>query len=165
MTELEVPTEPEKPSGRRFPLLSLLAPVVIGVVLVAVLHSVIYLAFIALSPVMVLSNYLGDRRHGRSEYKTKLAAYQGAVADFDATLVAAVAGDERSRRSALPDPATVRHVALAPTTRLWERRIDDEDFLRLRVGVADAPGERPSSGQQWNRPARGPPRAHLVRRR
>ncbi|MDQ2729579.1 MAG: FtsK/SpoIIIE domain-containing protein, partial [Actinomycetota bacterium] len=137
VTDLDVPTEPEKPVGRRFPLLSLLAPVVIGAVLVTVLHSLIYLAFIVLAPVMGLSNYLGDRRHGRREYRTKLAAYQRDVAELDANLAAAVAADERARRSALPDPAAITRIATAPTTRLWERRIDDEDFLRVRVGVAD----------------------------
>lgn len=158
VTELEVPSEPEKPSGRRFPLVSLLAPVVIGVALVAVLHSLVYLAFIALSPVMVLSNYLGDRRHGRREYRTKLAEYHRAAAALDTTMAAAVAGDEHSRRTALPDPAAIRRVALAPTTRLWERRIDDDDFLRLRVGVADAPANISLRGDT----ATAPPLARLV---
>ena len=157
-TEIEVPVQPTEPQGLRFPLISLLAPVLIGVALVLLLHQIVYLAFVALSPVMVLSNYLGDRRRGRRDYRTQLAAYQQATATFDATMSAAVAADERLSRVRLPDPAAIRRTATAPTTRLWERRREDNDFLRLRIGLADAPAHIQVKGGAEG----APPLARLV---
>ncbi|MBO0693672.1 MAG: hypothetical protein J2P58_12295, partial [Acidimicrobiaceae bacterium] len=42
-----------------------------------------------------------------------------------------------SRRTAAPDPTELVERALHTSPRLWERRRDDQDFLALRVGLAD----------------------------
>ncbi len=154
--ELEVPTEPSKPPGRRFPLASILAPIAIGLVLVVVLKSLTYAVFIALSPIMVAANYLSDRRSGRREYRAKLADYRRAVAELDAALAASAGADERARRDALPDPAALVRIAQAPTARLWERRPDDADFLSVRVGLTSRP-----AGLRFRGPA--PDRAPVAR--
>ncbi|GAB2966704.1 hypothetical protein GCM10027184_14010 [Saccharothrix stipae] len=48
---------------------------------------------------------------------------------------------ERSARSRDPDPTRLIGVACAPSSRLWERRVTDPDFLRLRLGLHDRPTE------------------------
>ncbi len=137
--EVLLPRQPAKPNGRRFPLLSLLAPVGIGALMVLVTSNMAYAAFVILSPVMMLGNYMSDRRNGRRTYLAELAEFRAAQAELDANLTGMVTADERARRAELPDPAALVRVATEPTARLWERRVDDADFLRLRVGLADAP--------------------------
>jgi S-DNA-T family DNA segregation ATPase FtsK/SpoIIIE len=159
--ELDVPSEPEKPGGRHFPLASMLAPIAIGVVLVVVTKSLTYAAFMLLSPVMLGSNYISDRRHGRKEYEEKLAEYQAASASLADNLAALVAAEERARRIALPDPAALARMALAPTARLWERRPEDPDFLAVRVGLTDVPAnvrlKQPPASASGGAPATDPP--------
>ncbi|MEU4448437.1 FHA domain-containing protein [Actinosynnema sp. NPDC050801] len=48
---------------------------------------------------------------------------------------------ERSARSRDPDPSWLIGAACAPSSRLWERRAGDPDFLRLRLGLHDRPAE------------------------
>ncbi|RKT74459.1 type III secretion system (T3SS) inner membrane Yop/YscD-like protein [Saccharothrix variisporea] len=44
-----------------------------------------------------------------------------------------------ARAEDFPDPTRVAALACAPSSRLWERRPSDVDFLRLRVGLRDEP--------------------------
>ena len=72
----------------------------------------------------------GHARRAKRESRDAAAAGQARLGD-------AIAAEERARRQALPDPASVRLIAAGPGTRLWERSPQDEDFLRLRAGTGD----------------------------
>ncbi|MBO0714446.1 MAG: FHA domain-containing protein, partial [Acidimicrobiales bacterium] len=137
--ELDCPEEPQAPKGARFPLVSVVAPALIGGAMFFFFRNPMFLAFLALSPVFAASNYLSDRRNGRADYKAKRAAYERARVDFDEHLAELVAAEEKARREALPDPAAIHRIATTHSSRLWERRPGDPDFLRLRVGLHDAP--------------------------
>ena len=139
--ELEVPTEPDKPHGRRFPLASILAPIAIGLVLVVVLKSLTYAAFIALSPIMVAANYLSDRRSGRRDYQINLAGYQRAVAELEAAVATLTDSDEQARRDALPDPAALVRIAHAPGARLWSGESTTATSCGFAVGLATRPAD------------------------
>ncbi|MBO0894914.1 MAG: hypothetical protein J2O39_11095, partial [Acidimicrobiales bacterium] len=130
---------PQAPKGARFPLVSVVAPALIGGAMFFFFRNPMFLAFLALSPVFAASNYLSDRRNGRADYKAKRAAYERARVDFDEHLAELVAAEEKARREALPDPAAIHRIATTHSSRLWERRPGDPDFLRLRVGLHDAP--------------------------
>ena len=80
---LDPPAEPAVPTRTRFPLLSILAPTVIGGALALAFRNPMFLALVALSPVFAASNYVSDRRHGRADYGAKRAAYERARAAFD----------------------------------------------------------------------------------
>ena len=49
--------------------------------------------------------------------------------------------ERRSRRLADPDPTAIVAIATDPGARLWERTPRDDDFLRLRVGLARQPSD------------------------
>ena len=163
--ELAVPAEPEKPKARRFPLAAVLLPLLLGGGLFLFARGsggnyAFYLAFIALSPLMALANLASDHFGGRKEYRRRKAAYDQEVAALEARLAGLVAAEERAAREALPDPAAVLAIATGPSARLWERRRGDDDFLRLRVGLADRPATvrlRAAHGQE-----RRPPPARMV---
>jgi hypothetical protein len=70
------------------------------------------------------------------EHRRLLAQWQAERAEAHAEVVAALAREKRERRTATPDPAEVLITALGPGRRLWERRPLDDDWLRLRVGLA-----------------------------
>jgi DNA segregation ATPase FtsK/SpoIIIE, S-DNA-T family len=164
LPEFTVPGEPERPRNRRFPLAAVLLPLLFALGLFLLMDSPGYwLAFVLLSPLMLVANAVSDARGGRREYRAKKAAYDVAMAELDVCLAAAVGDDERASRHAFPDPAAVVAIATAPTGRLWERRPADDDFLRLRAGLHDRP---PAVLLRYERGTAGPdgepPRARSV---
>ncbi len=137
---LAVPAAPAAPRGARIPLLAALAPLVIaGLVYALAPGAGYYLIFLALSPILLLANAAADRRSGRREHRQALAAHQREIATLTAELDRLATVQGRQLRAEYPDPAAVLRTATAPTHRLYERRPADADFLRLRVGLADAP--------------------------
>jgi len=133
---VEIPAEPQDGPKRPIPLLASLAPLAVGVLLFAVTRSVVFLLFTLLSPIMMLSSWLTERRQGKRSHRQQLADHKRALADARRKITEAARWERRTRRHDAPDPATVLVTALGPRRRLWERRRWDSDRLLLRVGTA-----------------------------
>ena len=136
---IEVPAEPRRAEKVRLQLISALVPLVLGAVMVKVLHSAVYALFMLMSPVMVVGQWLSDRRHGRTSHQRAMRDYRRRMAELDGVLAVEAVGDQVTRRAAAPDPAEILLTATGPRRRLWERRADDPDALELRIGLADQP--------------------------
>jgi len=134
-----LPAPPSQRERSPFPLLAVVAPLVLGVVMWRVLGNATFLLFTLLSPVLVVGGVLSERRAGRRRTRRQRRRWLAQREVTERTLREAVAADEQRRRQANPDPAVTALTALGPLPRLWERRRDDEDLLDLRVGLADAP--------------------------
>ena len=136
-----LPQEPQEREARRFPVVMVIAPMVIGVVMALVLRSPLYLVFAVASPVMLVSNVVSERRHSAREQRKAQQTYEHDLAEARRRTTEALAAETARRRDAHPDPATVLLTASLPTKRLWERRRLDPDAMTLRVGTADLPAE------------------------
>jgi DNA segregation ATPase FtsK/SpoIIIE, S-DNA-T family len=141
------PGPPPARQGVTFPLVAALAPVVLGAVLVLVIHNVQFLLFMLLSPVMLLSNYVTQRRGGAKSYQEQVRAHDLALDRAETALASALQQETESRRRAGPDPASLAAVAAGPWSTLWERQRIDADFLVLRVGLADQPASLAVEGR------------------
>ena len=157
-----------------FSLAVLVAPLVLGAVMVVVLGSWRYAAFMALSPLLVLATTVSGRRRVRRERRRDDRARRAAVDALHRDLAAAAATERAARWEVLPPAAEVARRASAPSTRLWERRLGDPDALRLQVGVGAVPWTVPTDGNQrpdpdveqvldhWGRLARAPVEVDLT---
>jgi S-DNA-T family DNA segregation ATPase FtsK/SpoIIIE len=135
-----VPAKPEKPRGLRFPLATVLLPLLAaGVVFALFPGQAYFLIFLALSPLMALGHFLTERRGGHKDYREKDRVYRAELAAARARLDELAIEEEHTNRNALPDPAALAGIATGPNSRLFERRPTDPDFLRLRVGLTDRP--------------------------
>ncbi|MBO3745160.1 cell division protein FtsK [Streptosporangiaceae bacterium NEAU-GS5] len=134
---LEVPVEPKRSDGMRLQLLAALLPALFGIVLARVTGQWYFLLIALMTPLIMIGQWVGDRRHGRKKYRQAAKAYKERLAAFETRLAKARADDEIARRQAAPDPAAVLLTATGPRRRLWERRTHDDDALRLRIGLAD----------------------------
>jgi DNA segregation ATPase FtsK/SpoIIIE, S-DNA-T family len=149
---IEIPAEPRRGQKARLQLLSALLPLLIGAVMVVVLHNALFALFMLMSPVMVIGQWISQRREGRVSYKKGMKEYRRKMAGLDSVIAANRAADETERREAAPDPALVLLTATGPRRRLWERRAADPDSLHLRIGLTDLPAniefvpEKGSSG-------------------
>ena len=138
---IQLPQEPRAREPRRFPLVMVLAPLLIGVLLAVVMRSPLYLMFAVVSPVMMISNTVADRRHTAREERRAREEYEQELAGALARIETAVVEETARRRAAHPDAASVLLTAVLPGRRLWERRRTDPDALDLRLGAADLPAE------------------------
>ena len=121
------------------PWLAALVPAVAGGALAWVMHSMQFLAFMLLSPLLLLATGIGERvtgrrgrRHARRHHRER---EEHALHD----VAAAARAETFLRREAHPDPAELLHIATTPSARVWERQRKDADFLDVRVGLADRP--------------------------
>ncbi|GLX04226.1 cell division protein FtsK [Microbispora sp. NBRC 16548] len=160
-----VPAEPKRGEGMRLQLLAALLPAVLGVVMAAVTHTWYYLLIAFMTPLIMIGQWVSDRRHGRKKHRRAVKAYRERMAAFEEEVARAVRQDEEARRGGAPDPAEVLLTATGPRRRLWERRVHDRDALRLRLGLADLPADlefEPESGTPQDAPRREPPTCHDV---
>lgn len=136
-----VPVEPKKDEAHRFQLLSMLLPLFFGVGMYFLMDSIYFLLFCLMSPVMMLGQWLSDRRHGKKKYGAALKEYKKALADHEDEVEKLAEADQRRRREAFPDAGQLLLFATGPRRRLWERRITDPDAMQLRVGFGDLSAE------------------------
>lgn len=138
-TAFKFPDPPDKPRKRKFPYAAALLPVVFGAVLVYVLGNWMFGLFMAMGPVMVLFNFVEDKKTGRTDYaqdsldyRTMLASMQTEIADSHAQSVAA-------RRARVPQNNELLSWGRAVAVQVWSRRPSDDDFFRLAPAEADQP--------------------------
>ncbi|MFG1876671.1 FtsK/SpoIIIE domain-containing protein [Sphaerisporangium sp. NPDC049003] len=137
----EVPAEPTRGEGMRLQLLAACLPALLGFTMAAVFHIWYYLLIALMTPVIMIGQWISDRRHGRRKYRQDMKAYRERLSAFEAAVEKARAVNELERRAASPDAAELLLTATGPRRRLWERRSHDPDALRLRIGLADLPAE------------------------
>lgn len=135
---VKLPKPPVEPEGRSLPVIAILAPLLVGIGMAFVLGPR-FLLFAILSPVMLIGNFVSDRRRGKRSARTRTAEHEAATAAATARYEHACANEIQRRRRAHPDPALVRQIALGPRARLWERRREDPDALQIALGLADLP--------------------------
>jgi len=138
-TEFQLPPEPRAQPPAVLPWLTALLPAVGSVAIALVMRNPMYLMFAAMSPMMVLGNWLSNRRGGRIGYRRRVAEHKEELARVEQEVLDALETERADRRSASPDPAELLLVATSPSSRLWERRRTDPDHLLVRVGTADLP--------------------------
>jgi len=136
---LDLPSPPPQPAkAMRFAWAALVVPVVLGAAMAVLIHPRMAM-FAVFSPVMLLANWLEDRRRLRKERKTNGAASELALARF-AAAVATLYRRDIDRRSRLAlRPAQLVERAVAAHVSLWERRLNHADFMQIPVGTGCVP--------------------------
>ena len=140
-TRFNLPNPPEDAHSRPIPLAMVLAPVLMSVVMAVMLHRPQYLLMAAMSPMMMLGNYFGERKQGRKSHTQSVVAYREKKARIEQDAREALRLERAWRQYECPDPAMVLDIGTGPRKRLWERRRDHPDHLLLRVGTLDQPSE------------------------
>lgn len=139
--QFTLPGPPTPPSRRPIPMAIVIAPVFVGMLMVLFLNSYFYFMFALLSPIMAVTNQASGRRSAKKDFLHSVAAFRARRAALRREVAELVAGEQRRRTEASPDPATLGLWAVGPSSRLWERRRDHGDHLVLRIGTADRPSQ------------------------
>jgi S-DNA-T family DNA segregation ATPase FtsK/SpoIIIE len=145
---IDVPASPGEAQKARFSVASAVGPLLMGGVMVVLLHNIIYALFMLLSPVLVLGNYLEQRRQNKRSTRGDEREFKESLAHFRVEVSGRRTNERDRLRAAFPDLAEIVHRATAPDPRLWERRADHDDFLHLSAGYGEAPF-RPEVTDNW----------------
>ncbi|MFJ6798514.1 FtsK/SpoIIIE domain-containing protein [Streptomyces sp. NPDC091268] len=136
---LVVPVLPSKSERARFQLIAAFTPMLFGLVMYAVTKQIYMLLFCAMTPMMMIGQWISDNREGKKKNKTSVKQYKKDLAAYEAELDRLGKQDQVLRRADSPDPAEILLFATGPRRRLWERRITDVDAMQLRIGVGSLP--------------------------
>lgn len=134
---IEAPQPPPEPRPVRFSYVSAVAPLVLGLVMVIALHNALYALFTLLSPVMVVGSWWENRRRTAQEGRWQNRQFADGLTRFGSAVDSAQQARRAYLRESLPDAGETLFRATVPSSRLWERRAGEEDFLALTAGLAD----------------------------
>jgi S-DNA-T family DNA segregation ATPase FtsK/SpoIIIE len=133
--ELVAPEPPQPPALNRFPLVPLLAPLVMGGVMFAVTGNAASVLFVALSPLMLIGSYLENRSTGSRAMKDATKQFRAALTDLAVQLQYAAEAERAGRRREHPAVAEVTEAVLRRDDLLWTRRPGHDSFLQVRLGL------------------------------
>ena len=133
LTPLAAP--PERPGKRRFPLVTLLLPIVGAVAITVLTKQYEFLLLAGLSPLMMVSNHVSEGRSSRGSYSRDKAEFDEKVGARLVEVNEALSGERSERMLAAPDVPLLNRQAAGRLGRLWERPRASADFLDLRVGL------------------------------
>jgi S-DNA-T family DNA segregation ATPase FtsK/SpoIIIE len=136
---LIVPSPPPRRDARRFPVLPVLAPAVVGGLLAITLRQPTFILFAAMSPVLALASATSERRHRRRQQALDEAAHATATTEHDAAVRAALRRERQRRHLAAPPVAAAIRSCRRPDQGLWTRRRIDDDAGIIRLGTAVLP--------------------------
>jgi S-DNA-T family DNA segregation ATPase FtsK/SpoIIIE len=139
--EISYPAPPA-PAGRRLrlPWPAMFLPMLFSVPMALIWHQPSFLLFAAMTPVLLLGQYLADRRSGRRDRLAEQTTYERDVQAADDDVRGALAEELARWEADATDLAALRVVARTPTSELWRRRPATAGFLEARLGR----GRRPS---------------------
>lgn len=153
-TGVEFPSEFEEEPPPVTSFIYLLTPMILGVAM-ALMLGPRYLIFAILGPLTGVGGMIASRRQHKARQRRQRERHDRKVERATEALNDALRLELGARRTAAPDPATLVRAARGPRRRLWERRPSDDDFLDVRVGLADQPSRVAVAGDT------APPAPHL----
>jgi len=139
VVEVPAPEPPGPPGRQRFPVLALLAPLLMGGVLYAFTRQLISVIFMALSPLMLIGTWLEGRRTAKLELRDATEQFRKSLAQLDGEVRDLQVAEVTSRLREHPGTAEVLAAGEARDALLWARRPDRHGFGELRLGVAVLP--------------------------
>lgn len=134
--DIELPAAPKPREKIRFPLLAMAAPLAMGVVL-SFTNPGVGVLFAALSPVIMIGNFIDQFVRSRQKHKQEVAEFGENLARVKGELTRSHEQDRRDLLAIYPsvEDAWVSASRLGPM--LWWRRPEHPEFLQLRLGLGD----------------------------
>ncbi len=136
----EAPDPPEKPNWQRFPLIAMLAPLLMGVLLFAFTRSALSIVFIGLSPLFMIGSWADNRIQNRRLVREGDKAFAESVHQMRQEIAAALARERVGRLAECPATAEVVDAMRRQTPLLWTRRREHERMLTVRLELMGVTG-------------------------
>jgi DNA segregation ATPase FtsK/SpoIIIE, S-DNA-T family len=112
---------------------------ILGLVTFLVWHNVMFLVFSLVGAGTLVTTAMVGWLWARRQRAREQRAYSEQVVQRREQLAVLLAAEQARRTAQAPDAVQVLLTAQRPGRRLWERRPTHEDFLEVRLGLADQP--------------------------
>ena len=139
---IELPSPPEAPEPTRFPLIAMVAPLLMGGVLFLTTQSTMSLIFVALSPLIMIGSWVDNRLTRRKTSRAKQREFIAGMELARAELAENRNIEREARNSETPHPEELLRYPTEQAARLWTRRPEHRAFLELRLGKARLPSRK-----------------------
>ncbi|MFQ4149703.1 FtsK/SpoIIIE domain-containing protein [Arthrobacter sp. LAPM80] len=141
--EQTIPAGPQRPKRERFPMIMLIAPVLMGAVMFGVTGSIYSLIFVAMMPLMIIASHFDQKANTRRELREAIAQFRGAVAEFRRQMTARQQVERAVRLAETPSTAETVEAIYKLGPLMWTHRPEHKAFLSLRLGVGRQPSRTP----------------------
>jgi len=136
-TKVDMPAPPREVDPNRFPWISMVAPLVMGGVMFAATKSPMSLAFVALSPLLMVGNWINQRSERKIKNKREVDQFNAELSQTEARLATLHTAERDQLDAAHPSVSEcVTHIAQLGEL-LWSRRPEHPEFLQVRLGRGD----------------------------
>jgi DNA segregation ATPase FtsK/SpoIIIE, S-DNA-T family len=137
--ELKAP-EPPKPAQRqRFPIVTLVAPIMMAGMIYAITRNPMSILFVALSPLMMIGGWFENRTANNKALEQATAHFRSSLVDLAVQLQYAADLEREGRRREHPSAGEIEVAVRDLTPLTWTRRPEHEAFLRFRLGLGTQP--------------------------
>ncbi|WP_265520573.1 FtsK/SpoIIIE domain-containing protein [Oerskovia flava] len=133
--ELAPPKPPQPLQPARFPLVAMVAPLLMGVVLFSIRQNVLSVVFIALSPLIMIGNYIDQKITGRRRFRAQVAQFKESVTAMHETIERTHAVERAVRLTETPSVADTLDAVRRFGGLLWTHRPEHRAFLSVRLGL------------------------------
>lgn len=132
------PAVPSEAEPRLFPWPMIAAPVMLGLATFAFTGRALSLLIVALSPIMMLGNFIGQRTQQGKKLRLEIETFETQIEELEDRLARETVVERERRHAEAPAVATVYEQAMRLGPLLWTRRPEHWNFLALRLGVGRA---------------------------
>lgn len=137
--ELAAPKPPQTPEPTHFPIVSMLAPLAMGLVLFAATRSMLSVVFICLSPLLMIGMYFDTKMQERKKYRNEVRRFSDGLRALAQTLTDTQRVERAVRLAEAPALNQVVEAIHRLGPLLWTHRPEHPGFLTVRLGLGDAP--------------------------
>jgi S-DNA-T family DNA segregation ATPase FtsK/SpoIIIE len=149
---VELPGAPRAPDKPHFSIATTVGPLVLAVVMILLTNNILYAMFALLSPIIAVGQYAESRRRSTKGGARSQREFEQDIEELEGEIAQRAEAERGRRRVLLPDPPEVLRRAALPSVQLWERRPEQEDFLKLSAGLADLPWQPAAKDAGSKRP-------------
>ncbi|MDO9396393.1 MAG: FtsK/SpoIIIE domain-containing protein [Herbiconiux sp.] len=133
------PAPPKQPQPLRFPLVALIAPLLMGPILFIATGSALSLIFIALSPILMIGTWVDHKLQSRGQLKAAIKQFNEALENFVASMHEKQRVQRAVRLTEAPAVAATVDAVERLGQLLWTHRPEHTAFLTARLGLGTAP--------------------------
>lgn len=138
-----VPAGPKRPRRDRFPLVMLVAPILMGAVMFGVTKSLFSVIFMAMMPLMIIGGFVDQKVNAKRELRESIEQFRGSVTEFRRQMTARAQVERAIRLSETPSTAETVDAIYKLGPLMWTHRPEHKAFLSLRLGVGRQPSRTP----------------------
>ncbi|WP_431806608.1 FtsK/SpoIIIE domain-containing protein [Microbacterium paraoxydans] len=135
--ELDGTDLPVPPRKQPFPLLTLVAPLLMGGAMYAFTQNLLSIMFVALSPLLMIGTWLTTKNQQKRELEDDKKRFEEQLERLDARLQSERDREIDVRRREVPLLREISDAALTAGPLVWTRRTEHWSFLHVRLGIGD----------------------------